>query len=421
MEIFEENEVKEEKEGQKEGGKRRFLRKPSFKKPSFPSLPPVSNTVLIGTGGAVVLALLLLLVVGRKQTVVTSTDTEVITKLLEKQMESQMKVQQKILEKLSEMEKKIERSGVPRSFSGSVELADEGKRKDIFDLLKKKTRKKKEESRKEQELQQLRKQLEELRRSVTEERSKREEEIKIEVHEREVKAPLRPKGSVAKGRKKEPKKKVFIPAGSVMRGQIVSAFFAPVGGKRFPAVLIRLKGEVSLPNGYVFPVDECRVIAKAEGDWILERARLETYKMACVLPSGKVVETKFSGKVVSGLDGGEGVKGRFVNASAKQLRTYFATTFLGTLFEALAQSQVRSSIAVEGGAVFKSEIIKSEGEYALYSALADTWKNFSQFYLEQAKKALPVVLVDGGVPVYIEVVDGFSLGVSTDEVASLYK
>ena len=114
----------------------------------------------------------------------------------------------------------------------------------------------------------------------------------------------------------------------------------------------------------------------------------------------------------------DGIKGRFVNASAKQLRTFFATTFLGTLFESLARAQVRTDIAVEGGAVFKSEVIKNETEYAFYRSLADTWRQFSQFYLEQAKKAFPVVLVEGNVPVYLEVIDGFSLEVSPDEMVA---
>jgi hypothetical protein len=48
--------------------------------------------------------------------------------------------------------------------------------------------------------------------------------------------------------------------------------------------------------------------------------------------------------------------------------------------------------------------------------LAQTWNEFAKFYLEEAKKIVPVVVVQGGVPVYIVFVDGVSLEVSVDEI-----
>ncbi|MCI4458748.1 MAG: hypothetical protein JHC21_03945, partial [Thermocrinis sp.] len=60
--------------------------------------------------------------------------------------------------------------------------------------------------------------------------------------------------------------------------------------------------------------------------------------------------------------------------------------------------------------------IKTEFLYALYGSLAQTWNEFAKFYLEEAKKIVPVVVVSGGVPVYIVLVDGVSLEVSVDEI-----
>ncbi|MEM4593155.1 MAG: hypothetical protein QW196_07115 [Sulfolobales archaeon] len=72
------------------------------------------------------------------------------------------------------------------------------------------------------------------------------------------------------------KKKVYLPAGSTLRGVIVNSFPAPVDGT-FPVVLIELYGHVRLPNNYKISLDRCLVIAKGQGTYVLERAKLETY------------------------------------------------------------------------------------------------------------------------------------------------
>ncbi len=433
MEIFDDREIKEEEIGEEKGqegekGRRRLKIKSPLKTTSLPNL---SNKMLLAIGGgAVGLLFLMALFKGGGETVVTSPDVEVVNKVMQEQLKLQREMQKQLIREIEELKKEIKKQQQTPPVGSSI--AEEGKsgaikkeksQMNIFEILKRRDRKKKRvDTSTSMEIIKLREELRRLREEIEEPRQERkrrrsQEPIRIQIKEREVK--LLKKNSVAK--KKSKKKKVFIPAGSVMKGRIVSAFFAPVGGTKFPAVLIELKGDAVTPNNYRFPLEGCRVIAKAEGDWVLERAKLETYKLACVFPNGKVVETKFSGKIVSGVDGGEGVKGRFVNASAKQLRTYFGTTFLGTLFESLAQAQVDTQLAVEGGTVFQSQVIKNEGEYAFYSAMADTWKQFSEFYLNQAKKALPVVLVDGNIPIYIEVIDGFSLGVDVNEVAGLFE
>lgn len=403
MEILDDREIEEEKEEKKEKKGRRRL----------PSLPRLSNRALFIAGGTAIVFLFLIALLRDRETVVTSPDPDVVNKIMEQQLRLQREMQKQLLREIEELKKELQKKSLPATSGGN------GTKTDVFELLKKRKKEKEKDQPSSMEIIRLKEELRRLREELEErERKKDQEPVHIQIKEREAK-----KAGVKRAQNddEKEKKKVFIPAGSVMKGRIVSAFFAPVGGTKFPAVLIELKGDVALPNNYRFPMEGCRVVAKAEGDWVLERAKLETYKLACVLPSGKVVEMKFAGKVVSGVDGGEGVKGRFINASAKQLRTYFGTTFLGTLFESLAQAQVNTQLAVEGGTVFRSEVIRNEGEYAFYSAMAETWKQFSQFYLDQAKKALPVVLVDGNIPIYIEVIDGFSLGVDVDEVAGLFE
>ncbi len=210
----------------------------------------------------------------------------------------------------------------------------------------------------------------------------------------------------------EEKKTVYLPAGTTLRGRIINAFPAPVGGERFPAVLIELDGYARLPNNYRLDLSRCLVIAKAEGSYVLERAKLETYKLSCILRNGKVIEVSPKGMVISGEDGMEGVKGKFLNINREQLLTYFGGTAVSGFFSALQQGQITKQTTPFG----TTTDIKNEFLYALYGSLAQTWNEFAKFYLEQAKKIVPVVVVQAGVPVYVVLVDGVSLEVSVDEL-----
>lgn len=215
-----------------------------------------------------------------------------------------------------------------------------------------------------------------------------------------------------KERPAEGKRTVYLPAGTTLRGRIINSFPAPVGGEKFPAVLIELDGYARLPNNYRLDLSRCLVIAKGEGSYVLERAKLETYKLSCILRNGRVIEVSPKGMVISGEDGLEGVKGKFLNVNREQLLTYFGGTTLSGFFSALQQGQITKQTTPFG----TTTDIRNEFLYALYGSLAQTWNEFAKFYLEQAKQIVPVVVVQAGVPVYIVLVDGVSLEVSVDEI-----
>jgi conjugal transfer pilus assembly protein TraB len=208
------------------------------------------------------------------------------------------------------------------------------------------------------------------------------------------------------------KKTVYLPAGTTLKGKIINSFPAPVGGERFPAVLIELEGHARLPNNYRLDLSRCLVIAKGEGAYVLERAKIETYKLSCILKNGKVIEVSPKGMVISGEDGLEGVKGKFLNVNREQILTYLGGTTLSGFFSYLQQGQITRQSTIFG----TTTDIKNDFLYALYGSLAQTWNEFARFYLEEAKKIVPVVVVQGGTPVYIVLVDGVSLEVSVDEI-----
>lgn len=214
-------------------------------------------------------------------------------------------------------------------------------------------------------------------------------------------------------------KKVYIPPTTLMKGTILHSFVAPVlsAGDAIPApVLIKIEGIARLPNGKSVNLDGCTVLAKAEGTWIGERAKLQTKKIVCVLENGKVVEGDLNGYVVSGKDNVEGVKGKFINVNSKQIMTYFAATGMGGFFSALQRSLEEERTSVLGTYVR----IKDKFLYSTYGAFAQTFQEFARFYLERAKKIVPVVVVSAPKPVFITVIDGFTLNVSPEEFAKYF-
>ncbi|MEM3426635.1 MAG: TraB/VirB10 family protein [Nitrososphaerales archaeon] len=226
--------------------------------------------------------------------------------------------------------------------------------------------------------------------------------------------PVFTEGGQADSKKAEEKKEktVYLPAGTTLKGRIINSFPAPVGGERFPAVLVELDGYARLPNNYRLDLSRCLVIAKGEGTYILERAKLEVYKLSCILKNGKVIEVSPKGMIVSAEDGMEGVAGKFLNINREQILTYLGGTTLGGFFSALQQSQLQKYTTAFG----TTTDIKNEFLYSLYGSLAQTWNEFARFYLDQAKKIFPVVVVQAGKPVYIVLVDGVSMEVPVDEL-----
>jgi len=94
--------------------------------------------------------------------------------------------------------------------------------------------------------------------------------------------------------KKKPKGSV-IPAGSFVRGILLSGLDAPTGGRAQSQphpVLIRIVDRAVLPNLFKADIRDCFVIGAGYGDLASERAYIRLEALSCVKKSGEVVERK---------------------------------------------------------------------------------------------------------------------------------
>ncbi len=198
----------------------------------------------------------------------------------------------------------------------------------------------------------------------------------------------------------------FLPAGTIVEGVLQTGVVAPVRGApedyKAPMIVIRLTRHGVTPNFMTFPLKDAFVLAKAEGIWNLERVTLDPKKIIKVLPDGRVLEKEITGQI-QGADGIDGVQGYLINpGETERMLTFLGGTAAGGFFAGMAQAQQRQQVSPLGTVT----TIDDQLLHSIALGLSKTWDNFSQWYLEQAKQALPFVVAEPGQKVYFIVQDG---------------
>jgi conjugal transfer pilus assembly protein TraB len=111
-----------------------------------------------------------------------------------------------------------------------------------------------------------------------------------------------------------PEDAVLVPAGSILRGVLLSGMDAPTGRQSrrdpYPA-LACIKHDAILPNRFRADVRECFLVLAGYGDLGSERAYLRTEAITCVREDGGAIEVPIDAYTTAE-DGKVGVRGRGV-------------------------------------------------------------------------------------------------------------
>lgn len=205
--------------------------------------------------------------------------------------------------------------------------------------------------------------------------------------------------------KKEGEDEVYLPAGSILSGALITGIDAPTGSNArkdpFP-VLLRIKKEAVLPNRFRADVRECFLIASAFGDLSSERAYMRAETISCVRDDGGVIENGMDA-YASGEDGKAGVRGRLVSKQGAILARSLMAGFMQGVSEAFSVRQVPSINVTGTGSGSNSGVIDPVYQQAFNSqamqgaAISGTGKaleRIADFYLEMAENLYPVIEVD---------------------------
>lgn len=205
--------------------------------------------------------------------------------------------------------------------------------------------------------------------------------------------------------KAEKEHEMFLPAGSILSGALITGMDAPTGqGARkepFPA-LLRIKKEAILPNRFRADIKECFLIASGFGDLSSERAYLRAEVISCVREDGGVIETKLDA-YAAGEDGKAGVRGRLVSKQGQILARSLMAGFMQGVSEAFSVKSVptinvRDINSTNSNKTYNPVMEQAfNGEALQGAAISGTGKaleRIADFYLEMAENLYPVIEVD---------------------------
>ena len=123
---------------------------------------------------------------------------------------------------------------------------------------------------------------------------------------------------------------MLIPAGSILRGVLLSGMDAPTGRQSrrdpYPA-LARIKHDAILPNRFRADVRECFLVLAGYGDLGSERAYLRSETITCVRTDGGAIEVPIDA-YATGEDGKVGVRGRVVSKQGKVIAQAMMASFV---------------------------------------------------------------------------------------------
>lgn len=197
--------------------------------------------------------------------------------------------------------------------------------------------------------------------------------------------------------KKKPKGSV-IPAGSFVRGILLSGLDAPTGGRAQSQphpVLIRIVDRAVLPNLFKADIRDCFVIGAGYGDLASERAYIRLEALSCVKKSGEVVERKVQG-FVAGEDGKVGLHGRVVSKQGQVLARMLLAGFIEGISRIFQQSGTTVIVSPTGGTTTQTIDPSMALRTGLAGGMASATKELVEFYKKLAEETYPVVEINAG-------------------------
>ncbi len=204
----------------------------------------------------------------------------------------------------------------------------------------------------------------------------------------------------------------FIPETSYVQGVLLGGInvSTSIGSQSDPVpVIIRITGRGNFPKEFAIDVRNCRILGSSYGDLSSERAIVRAEVLSCYDDKARqVITTKVAG-VIFGDDGANGIKGRVVQTSNKQLQHAFMGGMLSGL-SGTAKSSDQFSITSMGAINTKKSNFGERLQNNSLSGLGTAGEKIADYYLKQAEMMSPVLQISGGTKVDVVFTKGVHLG-----------
>ena len=216
---------------------------------------------------------------------------------------------------------------------------------------------------------------------------------------------------------------LFIPAGTLLSGQLLNGLDAPTGkGSRkepFP-VLVRIKHEAILPNRFRADLRECFLLAAGYGDLSAERAYLRAETFSCVRQDGGVLEVPLDAYAV-GEDGKLGLRGNVISKQGQLMAQSLIAGFAQGVSEAFGRVQI--PVVMNGGSHQISSNVPYQNSYSeaalqggAMRGAGSAMDRMANYYMDLSETLFPVIEIDVTRHIEFIVQRGTTLKVATGKV-----
>lgn len=192
------------------------------------------------------------------------------------------------------------------------------------------------------------------------------------------------------------KKSLIIPAGSFVKGMLLSGVIAPTMGEGqgdpIPS-LLRVTGISNLPNFSNADIRGCFVLTETKGNLATETVSFRLKTLSCVKNDGTTFEKAVTG-YVTGENGMEGLPGRVVSKQGAIIARAFAAEFVGGIAEAFEQQGTIVSTTASG--VVTTLDPEQALQTGLFSGASEALNRISDFYMDLAENMVPVIEINSG-------------------------
>ncbi|MEA9392688.1 F-type conjugal transfer pilus assembly protein TraB [Acerihabitans sp. TG2] len=198
----------------------------------------------------------------------------------------------------------------------------------------------------------------------------------------------------------------WIPSGSFSEAVMIEgadANASVTGQQNTSPVVITLIGDVSMPNGKTYNMDQCRVTGEIWGDISSERGEVRTKNISCIMKNGKHIDMAFEGHVA--YMGKQGIRGKPVMRNGKIIGYAGAAGLLSGFGEGI-KSAATPSVGLGATASVGAGDIFKQGIGGGASKAADT---LSQYWIKRAEQYHPIIDIGAGNRVTVVFQQGFRL------------
>lgn len=201
----------------------------------------------------------------------------------------------------------------------------------------------------------------------------------------------------------------YIPAGTFMRGVLLSGLDAPTGGQAQQnphPVLVEVLDMASLPNKFKADYKNCRFTANGAGDLSSERAYIRLDRLSCISEDGGALDVSVKGYIAD-QTGKAGVRGRLVSKQGQVLANALLAGVASGIGTAFSQGAMTTSVSPLGStqSVKDGQQLQAGVGQGVGSAL----QQLSRYYIQLADKMFPIIEVDAGQSVDIVITKGIAV------------